>query len=157
MNIVHRIITSLPILLFLVAAFLSSFSRRSASKPSKELRNRTARANRDYEKGPMEDKGIAKPQGIYAQNRNSYGTREPRPSQVKVTGGTKGTVSGLKGRSKYQPVNSQGFAPKKGSSNIREGSVESMTNSRGYVDANELDWSFEADNKPRKIPMGFDR
>ena len=26
-----------------------------------------------------------------------------------------------------------------------------------YVDANELDWSFEADNKPRKTPMGFDR
>ena len=26
-----------------------------------------------------------------------------------------------------------------------------------YVDANEQDWSFEADNKPRKTPMGFDR
>ena len=26
-----------------------------------------------------------------------------------------------------------------------------------YVDANEQDWSFEADNKPRKTPIGFDR
>ena len=141
--IIEKMLSSLPFLIFLVMAIFSSFFR-SKSGTSKELMNRTAKVEKDYLYGPAEDKTIAKSQGAAARANTVAGSSTPRPSQVKVTGGTKKNAS---------QTSNQGFAPKK----TRGGVVESMTDSRGYVNANELDWSFEADNKPRKIPAGFDR
>ena len=170
-EVIGRMVSSLPFIFFVLAAIISSFTKARRGRPAKDLQKRAAKVDNDYYNGPAEDKAIAKPQGVYA-NRSTA----PRPSQVSVSGGaaknktaqtmspSKTTGQGAFVRTPSQKIatasatsGSQGFAPKKKRKGEKTSVVESMTNSRGYVDANELDWSFEADNKPRRIPQGFDR